>query len=1052
MNFKRLFQYAFFSGFIIFSIWGTKVIGQQIFPKENTSFNISKKEVTNKSDILAAKFGFSGYSRSIVLDGDGNCDRYHKYKLDGVNTWNAVKEKYGYDIYNWSIRYFKNYDPNELTVFISPEGEFVGFNKIVSDEWFSKKVSKEQALAKVKKFAEEHNFALASYKEAEYKFKKQKNGRLDHSFVFEHKDKVGDGLVKYSVSVRGAELTAFTQWFKVPDAFLKEYSDMRALNGIFSNIGLSIGILYIIIMLVLLIKYFKEDKLNIKSALYIGIGFFALTMLDRINSLPQFWNYVYSTTSHVGVATIAHLLNNIAYYAVVLLLFVAIAAVAITLDKEAFPAHHNIASVFNKHFLASNVYLQLVLVGLLIGVVKLLQVQSFYYLAEKYFGWTSAGYGISSSDFSGLLPGIFGLATAPKAGLMEELFMRVLPIGVAVWYAKKSKRRWVIPLAFVIQWIGFSGLHIGYPSIPFYFRIVEFIIPVTFYALIYYYLGVIPAAIVHYFYDFILMVNSVYTYPEFFGYTAAAIVTVLGLTPIWIHVYYRYVAKVVPKEEQNKDLVYGKSKITNLNFTKLVGDKSSYFVGALLAISLFKTIPSVVVPEIINRDKAISVAKEFLTKEKFNVSELTADIENRNERAKSVMWSKDTQKFNEFEDQNLTGYLWNVSSKDRENLVSHNVRVSKEGQIVDLNSFYKDSIAMTSLSEKQALIKAGDFVRKHYRIKNFKLNDVDESKKENRTDWTVIYKLDSLLKIRVQIFGDKIGTFSKYVDIEEKDSRDYSFSKSITNLIFSYSLTMEKIMLLIILIAALMGRRFAMNRSFPALIITSLLLGGVSTWNKWDSLLSNISIASNLQEQLIGLLIIPNILAILQAIIGFSILFSVKSLGWKQVGSDWIERLKPILYFSLIYIFVFGISQMLYFNDSIAVYAAYKSSNLGIFLNVFSSFAKTIISWLTVLFAIKVVNNKLFSILATSSLAFGMASHLPGEYWHVLIYGAILWVSIFFIYEIYWKKDVTSLPFAVCVTLSVTHLNLIKNIDYAIGLSSVILLMVFFAYSIGEDT
>mgnify|MGYP007000162068 len=69
------------------------------------------------------------------------------------------------------------------------------------------------------------------YSLLENSFIKQSNGRVDHSFIFEHAKKdIGDARFRLRAEVVGSQLSKVEQFTFIPEDFIREFTNIRSSN------------------------------------------------------------------------------------------------------------------------------------------------------------------------------------------------------------------------------------------------------------------------------------------------------------------------------------------------------------------------------------------------------------------------------------------------------------------------------------------------------------------------------------------------------------------------------------------------------------------------------------------------------------------------------------------------------------------------------------------------------------------------------------------------------------------------------------------------------
>jgi membrane protease YdiL (CAAX protease family) len=120
--------------------------------------------------------------------------------------------------------------------------------------------------------------------------------------------------------------------------------------------------------------------------------------------------------------------------------------------------------------------------------------------------WTPADATVQPDLLATYFPWLTAIAISLQAGFWEECLFRAVPIAGAALLGKKygNQRLWIIG-AFVVQALVFGSGHAPYPTMPAYARVVELIIPSIIFGLLYLYFGLLPAIVMHYAFDAVLI-------------------------------------------------------------------------------------------------------------------------------------------------------------------------------------------------------------------------------------------------------------------------------------------------------------------------------------------------------------------------------------------------------------------------------------------------------------------------------------------------------------------------------------------------------------------
>jgi Type II CAAX prenyl endopeptidase Rce1-like len=166
----------------------------------------------------------------------------------------------------WSVRYFRDSEPEEYTVVLKPDGSLHSVHHIVAEAAAGASLSKEEAVSRAEKYLrEEKKIDLGRWSLVEAKSDKRPK-RIDHTLTWQENTPVdssagaADGSSEHAYArmelvVLGDEVTDFRTYIKIPDEFARQHEQgtlVRAILGraipIVVIAGLGIAALVIFLM------------------------------------------------------------------------------------------------------------------------------------------------------------------------------------------------------------------------------------------------------------------------------------------------------------------------------------------------------------------------------------------------------------------------------------------------------------------------------------------------------------------------------------------------------------------------------------------------------------------------------------------------------------------------------------------------------------------------------------------------------------------------------------------------------------------------------------
>ena len=452
----------------------------------------------------AASFGMTpGVQEFMELEGDG-------VGGDGQEAFRQMLATGIFHPYRWTVRHFQQMERLETRVVFTPQGEPYGFRLILPEDEPGAALDSETAREQAELVAaSEWDVFFPEYERIETSQETQPSGRIDHTFVYERQGvEFGEGRLRLRLVVGGSRLTELTHFVEVPEAFRRRFEEMRSTNmliGVLSNVAIFIG--YILVGCLVALFYLHRERWVIwRKPVIWGVAIAALQGLLVFNQLPLAWmgyDTALSTTNfllqQLGIAMLT-------FVGMALLLSISFMA-AESMTRRAFPQLVQFWRVWSPGVANSSTVVGHTLTGfLLVGVFLGYEVLLYLFTHNVLHWWTPADAVVQPDLLATYFPWLTAIAISLQAGFWEECLFRAVPIAGAALLGKKygNQRAWIIG-AFVVQALVFGAGHAPYPTMPAYARVVELIIPSIIFGLLYLYFGLLPAIVMHYAFDAVLI-------------------------------------------------------------------------------------------------------------------------------------------------------------------------------------------------------------------------------------------------------------------------------------------------------------------------------------------------------------------------------------------------------------------------------------------------------------------------------------------------------------------------------------------------------------------
>ena len=185
----------------------------QAFPIIHISITMDLEQALDKADALAQQhlFGPNKYDYAATFHTDVTVKTFVELEAGGKDALVAMMDNKLYMPYTWRVRHFKEHEKNETTIIFTPDGKPYGFVETISENMPGAQLSSLEACALAEKnAAADWNINFSDYTLVEASQKMEPSERIDHTFVYERPEHIGDGLYRLKIVVSGNKMTELT--------------------------------------------------------------------------------------------------------------------------------------------------------------------------------------------------------------------------------------------------------------------------------------------------------------------------------------------------------------------------------------------------------------------------------------------------------------------------------------------------------------------------------------------------------------------------------------------------------------------------------------------------------------------------------------------------------------------------------------------------------------------------------------------------------------------------------------------------------------------------
>jgi len=519
----------------------------QTFPLINLDITMDLKEAQKKAASIAQmhNIGPAEYQSAATFATDTAAKTFIELEAGGTKKFIKIMKKELYIPYTWRVRHFKEFEKHESVIIFTPDGRPYGFVESLSENEPGAQLTQKNAQNIAESIAQEQwNVDLSLYTLIEATNQTQPSKRLDHTFVYEMKNKtIGEGFYRLTVQVSGDKVTQLMRSIKVPESFNRRYEHMRSTNNALAwGASIFMFILYILFGCGIGLYILSKHRWLIwKPAFICGTFVAAMTTIASINGLPFLWLHYNTAQSAQGFLIQQLILFSILFFTQALLISFLI-MIAESLTRRAFDYHPQLWRSWNINAASSYTILGRTLGGYFMIGFNIAFVVLCYFITTRFFKWwMPSDLLFDPNVLATYAPWFSPLALSLNAGVMEECLFRAIPLaGAALLGNKFGNKRWWIIATLIVQALIFGAAHANYPTQPAYARIIELFIPSIIWGIIYLYYGLIPIIIMHFTYDVIWFALPIFISTAPGALLYKFLIIFFSLIPLLVVLYARF--------------------------------------------------------------------------------------------------------------------------------------------------------------------------------------------------------------------------------------------------------------------------------------------------------------------------------------------------------------------------------------------------------------------------------------------------------------------------------------------------------------------------------
>ncbi len=436
------------------------------FPEASIEFRVTRESSIPIAESFLKERGLdpASYRHAAIFDFDNEQKTFLEREL-GVAESNRLLDT-TVRLWRWKHRWYRPLQKEELTVDVTTRGEVVGFAHVLAEEAPGADLDVEEARRVAEMFlAGPSGRSLTSVAFVEASTQKRPH-RTDHSFTWKVVGSEVEGAdYRVTVDVAGDQASGYAEFLKIPETWIRDYTELRSKNEITGQVDAVLLFLTILAMLAFLVARIRRGDVRWKAAVILGGLIFVLLTLSQINGLPGEM-FDYDTTSSFEGFLLARILGALGVgFGGGMFMFVLTAA-AEPFYRERFPKMLSLTSLVRPRVLRTKEFFTATLVGITLTFFFFAYENVFYIIANKLGAWAPRD--VAYSDLlSTAFPWVFVLFFGFLPALSEEFISRMFSIP----FFERTLRS--TTLAIVVSAFIWGFGHAAYPNQPFWIRGLE---------------------------------------------------------------------------------------------------------------------------------------------------------------------------------------------------------------------------------------------------------------------------------------------------------------------------------------------------------------------------------------------------------------------------------------------------------------------------------------------------------------------------------------------------------------------------------------------------
>jgi membrane protease YdiL (CAAX protease family) len=353
----------------------------------------------------------------------------------------------------WEVRYFKPLQKQEHRIFVDAvHGKVFAAQHLLDETAPGASLTSDEAKSLAAKAVEQHGYKLTDFVLQSLKALKRK-ARMDYSVVWQAKSgdprNVAGAFYRLNVEIAGDEVTSFSRYFKLPEAWLRHQESSGLVNSILTGLSILFGAGVAAGFIWLLIRQVRFGNILWRRALQVALILAAIVFASEFNQLSNLDRGYNTSISFEDF----HLLSGVSLLVLPLVAGLAI-WLLVGLVTSLYPDSWQLLNRTSRRLWRRDAA---IVIALSIGVTEGTQ-KFLVWLADRLHAYAPVGFDLAPPQVDAAYPALGSILHALLYGIIASAAVGIGIYGVLLLWRRARRVFWLGLVLFGIT-LGPAGAH-----------------------------------------------------------------------------------------------------------------------------------------------------------------------------------------------------------------------------------------------------------------------------------------------------------------------------------------------------------------------------------------------------------------------------------------------------------------------------------------------------------------------------------------------------------------------------------------------------------------